>query len=66
MFFHFENYYSHVSKSLFIFKVMLAFNWEMLVLTRNMVMLNRLNQLNLPEYDHECNEKFFTSKITAI
>ena len=29
-------------------------------------MLNGLNKLNLPEYNHECNEKFFTRKITAI
>ena len=28
--------------------------------TRNMVMLN------LPEYNHECNEKFFIRQITAI
>ena len=29
-------------------------------------MLNGLNQLNLQEYNHECNEKFFTRKITVI
>ena len=34
----------------FIFKVMLAFNREILLLTRNMVMLNWLNWLNLSEY----------------
>ena len=43
-FFHFENYNFHVLKSFFISKGMLAFNWEILVnLTRNIVMLNRLN-----------------------
>ena len=46
---------------------MLAFNRANLVnLTRNMVMLNGLNQLNLPKYNHECNEKMFTRKITVI
>ena len=46
---------------------MLAFNWEILVnLTRNMVILNGLNYFNLPEYNHECNEKFFTRKITVM
>ena len=47
IFLHFENYNSHVFKSLFIFKVMLAFNREILAnLTRNMAMLNRVNWLN--------------------
>ena len=44
IFFHFENYNFHVFKSLYIFKVMLEFNREILInLTRNMVMLNVLN-----------------------
>ena len=45
---------------------MLAFNREILVLTRNMVVLNGLNYLNLQEYKHEYNEKFCTRKITVI
>ena len=44
MYVYFGNYNSYVFKSLFIFKVMLAFNREILVnLSRNMVMLNGLN-----------------------
>ena len=46
---------------------MLSFNRDILInLTRNMVMLNGLNYLNLPEYNQENKEKFFTRKITAI
>ena len=46
---------------------MLESNREILVnLTRNMALLNGLNLLNLPKYNHECNEKFFTRKITVI
>ena len=46
---------------------MLAFNREILVnLTRNMAMINRLDYLSLPEYNHERKEKFFTRKITVI
>ena len=46
---------------------MLPFKQEILVnLTKNMAMLNQLNKLNLQEYNHECNEKFFTRKITVI
>ena len=45
---------------------MLALNWKILVFTRNMLMLNGLNLLNLPEYNRECNEKFFTRIITVI
>ena len=46
---------------------MLAFKQEILInLTRNMVILNGLNHLNLPKYNHECKEKFFTRKITVI
>ena len=45
------------------FKVMLAFKREIWVnLTRNMVMSNGLNQLNVPEYKHECTKKFFFEK----
>ena len=29
-------------------------------------MLNGLNYLNLPQYNHECNEKFVAKKITVI
>ena len=46
---------------------MLAFNREILVnFTRNMVMLNVLNYLNLSEYKQECNEKFFTRKVMVL
>ena len=42
--FHFENYNSHVFESLFIFKVMIALNREILVnLIKNMVILNGIN-----------------------
>ena len=58
---------SHVFKSLFILEVMLAFTRKILVnLSRNMLMLNGLNYLNLPEYRHESKEKYFTRKITVI
>ena len=67
IFFHFENYNSHVFKSIFIFKVMLAFNREILVnLSRIMIMLNGLNYLSLQEYNYGCNEKLFARKIMVI
>ena len=46
---------------------MLAFNREILLnLTRNMVISNGLNWLNLPEYKHEFNEKYFVRNIMVI